>query len=171
MVFFIFLFWFFILSIYSPTWVSKTLPQKSLFARTNRIPKRMLRVTIINWVSHKTAILNLAVFIFPRWSSLVILLHISFVIFAFLFRWAERHRLTIEILIIYDSWFLFIHHFIALQFAWKFLLFVAVIEKFVSTFIIITDIIIRQINRVTFVLGNFQLTGRLTRNIYAGSLT
>ena len=108
MVFFIFLFWFFILSIYSPTWVSKTLPQKSLFARTNRIPKRMLRVTIINWVIHKTAILKLAVFIFRRWSSLVILLRISFLIFAFLCKqsvidWQLKYFLSI----IHDS-FLFI---------------------------------------------------------------
>ena len=61
--------------------------------------------------------------------------------------------------IIHDS-FLFIA-LIALQFARKFLLFVAVIEEFVCTFIIIIDIIIRQINRVTFVLRNLQLTGRL----------
>ena len=58
---FFFLFFFF-LTIYSPTRVSKTLPQKSLFARTNRIPKRMFSITIANWVSHKTAILKLAVF-------------------------------------------------------------------------------------------------------------
>ena len=52
-------------------------------------------------------------------------------------------------------------------------LFVAVREKFVSTFIIITDIIIRQINRVTFVFKEFPINGStlLTRNIHAGSLT
>ena len=42
-------------SIYSPTRVSTMLPQKSLFARTNRIPKMMLRVAIVDWISHKTA--------------------------------------------------------------------------------------------------------------------
>ena len=101
--------------------------------------------------------------IFPRWSSLVILLHISFLILPSSV--SRASWLTIEILIIYNSWFLFIHRFtkamIALQFAWNFFLFVTVLEKFVSIFIIIIDIIIRQITKVTFVLGNFQLTDRL----------
>ena len=62
----VFFFLFFFLTIYSPTRVSKTLPQKSLFARTNRIPKRMFRITMANWVSHKTAILKLAVLSFSN---------------------------------------------------------------------------------------------------------
>ena len=100
-------------SIYSPTRVSTMLPQKSLFARTNRIPKMMLRVAIVDWISHKTAILKIGRFILSRWSSLVFLLRISFLIFAFLCMSVELHWLTIELFIIYNSWFLFIHRFIA----------------------------------------------------------
>ena len=43
-------------SVYLPTWVSKTLPQKSVFATTNKITKRMLRATMTNWVIHQPAI-------------------------------------------------------------------------------------------------------------------
>ena len=95
-------------SIYSPTRVSTMLPQKSLFARTNRIPKMMLRVAIVDWISHKTAILKIGRFILSRWSSLVFLLHISFLIFAFLCQqsvidWQLKYLLSV----IHDS-FLFI---------------------------------------------------------------
>ena len=101
--FFSFFWIFFFLSIYSPTRVSTMLRQKSLFARTNNIPKRMLRVTIVDWTSHKTAILKIGRFILSRWSSLVFSLHISFLIFAFLCTSAELHLLTIELFIIYNS--------------------------------------------------------------------
>ena len=141
-------------SIYSPTRVSKTLPQKSLFARTNRIPKRMFRLTMANWVSHT----EIGRFIFPRWSSLVFLVAYQLSYICLPLRVIDS-QLKYFLSIIHDS-FLFIA-LIALQFARKFLLFVAVIEEFVSTFIILIDNLIRQINRVTFVLRNLQLKSRL----------
>ena len=91
-------------SIYSPTRVSTILPQKSLFARTNRIPKMMLRVAIVDWISHKTAILKIGRFILSRWSSLVVLLRISFLIFAFLCKQSViDSQLNYLLSIIHDS--------------------------------------------------------------------
>lgn len=45
-------------SFHLPTWVSKTLPQKSLLVKTNRILKRMWTATTKNLVSHNTAIVK-----------------------------------------------------------------------------------------------------------------
>ena len=41
--------------VYLPTWVSKTFPQKSVFANTNKTPGRTLKVTKTNRANHKTA--------------------------------------------------------------------------------------------------------------------